>query len=96
MEKFLKILSNIFLIFNTFAAVIGIGSLFNGNWYFFPLAVIFILLNFKFYFYAHKKEMAEFDEKLKEIRKTHTYIGCDEYGDVWYYKNNETGEVIQF
>ncbi len=69
--------------FIQFGFVVGIATML--------LFLYFVTLNEKFYNWAHRFEIAEYLDKVKNETTGFEYLGSDEY-DTHYYKHPVTGE----
>lgn len=95
MKKFLKILSNIYLVINPVCLFLIVASIISGYWYYAPLFIIPIILSLKFYYYVLRGDIKEYYQWIRNVRKTHRYLGLtlDEGNEL--YKNESTGEIIE-
>lgn len=96
MRKFLKIVSNLLLVFNAFSMLIMIVLFANGFWYLIPIVIIMIIFILKFHFATHEDEFAKYEAWRLEFSKTHEYLGVtNDYYQCNLWKNRKTGELIE-
>lgn len=80
-----------------FNCIFGMGILasFMTHWYYFILPLSLFILNMWFFDKTHKLDLLKMGLEFEEMKKTHDYMGQGEYGDTDWWKNKETGELIE-